>query len=189
MAWHAGRVPSRLRFVLSQLGPKAGGKDALSSLVDTATLPGGDWSVLDERTWRTGRQKPAEPWAERAAANGSITAWRSFRSERRSLWLQLVPTASPDDARAALAVVPAAFLANLHSQVRLDSESDVEPPDVPGADAVWAHEQHTSGHPDAGTTLLLCWTAGTRLFALSAGGQPEWTWPEVAAVAGAQNVR
>ena len=182
-------MPSRLRFALSQLGSKPGGKDALSSLLGAESLPGGGWSVPDERTWRTGRQKPADPWAQRAAAAGSITAWRSFRSGRRTLWLQLVPTASPDDAVAALDAVPTALLANLRSRVRLDSERDVEPPAVAGADAVRAHEQHTSGHPDAGTTLLLCWTAGARLFALCAAGRPEWTWAEVAAVAEAQNAR
>ncbi|WP_323096409.1 hypothetical protein [Intrasporangium sp. YIM S08009] len=180
-------MPSRLRFVLSQLGSKPGGKDALSSLVDAASLPGAGWAVLDERTWRTGRQKPAEPWAQRAAAAGSITAWRSYRSEGRSLWLQRVPTVGPDDARAALAAIPTALLANLRSTVRLDSEADVEPPDVAGADAAWAHEQHTSGHPDAGTALLLCWTSGDQLFALGAAGRPEWTWTEVAALAEAQN--
>jgi len=161
----------------------------LSSLLDAASLPGLGWSVVDERTWRTGRQKPAEPWAQRAAAAGSVTAWRSLRAEARTLWVQHVPTASPDDAAAALAAVPTALLANLRSQVRLDSERDVEPPDVRGADAVWAHEQHTSGHRDAGTTLLLCWTVGTGLFALCAAGRPEWTWTEVAALAAAQSSR
>jgi hypothetical protein len=174
---------------LSQLGSKPGGKDALSSLLDATALPGAGWSVQDERTWRTGRQKPAEPWAQRAAAAGSVTAWRSFRSGGRSLWVQQVPTAGAEDARDALTAVPAALLANLRSQVRLDSEADVEPPVVAGADAVWAHEQHTSGHPDAGTTLLLCWTVGDRLFALGAAGRPEWTWTEVAALAQAQTAR
>ncbi|WP_207555943.1 hypothetical protein [Intrasporangium flavum] len=182
-------MPSRLRFTLSQFGSKSGGKDALSSLLDAPSLPGAGWSVVDERTWLTGRQRPAEPWAQRAAAAGSVTAWRSLRSGSRSLWVQVVPAAGADDARAALTAVPTALLANQRAQVRLESEADVEPPVLAGADAAWAHVQHTSGHPDAGTSLLLCWTSGDRLHALGAAGRPEWTWAEVAALADAQTAR
>jgi hypothetical protein len=53
-------MPSRLRFVLSQLGSKRQGAETRGRLIDVQDLPGGEWEIVDKRAWRTGRQQPNE---------------------------------------------------------------------------------------------------------------------------------
>jgi hypothetical protein len=62
-------------------------------LIGLAGLPPG-WTMLDQRRWRTG-QRSDQPWAARARALGSVTAWRSFAHEGRNrwLWAQATPLA------------------------------------------------------------------------------------------------
>lgn len=182
-------MPSRFRFVLSQLGPKLRGADSRRRLVDVSDLPGWGWEVLDQRTWRTGRRMPQEPWARRAAAAGSVTAWRSFRSADRWLWTQLVPLASAADSQSALDTVPTLFLKSLRGRVTLESASEVPGIAVTGADATWACEQRTSGRGAVGTTLLLAWTLGADLVVTAASGQPDWSWDELLAIAARQRER
>ncbi|WP_141788056.1 hypothetical protein [Oryzihumus leptocrescens] len=93
------------------------------------------------------------------------------------------------DSQSALDAVPAQLLRNLRAKVTLESESEVPGIAVQGADATWAHEQRTSGHRDAGTTLLLAWTVGADLVISAASGRPEWDWDELGAVAVKQRER
>jgi hypothetical protein len=44
----------RLGFAAAQLAPKPGARQGLARVVTVDDLPGGGWSVIDERTWRTG---------------------------------------------------------------------------------------------------------------------------------------
>jgi len=182
-------MSSRLRFVLSQLGPKPQGVETRLRLIDVLDLPGTGWKVVDQRIWRTGHQKPNEPWAQRAAASGSVTAWRSFRASDRWLWTQLVPLASAADSQAALRAVPAGALKNRRAMVVVESESEAPGIAVEGADATWAYEQRTSGHHAAGTTLLLAWTVEAHLVVSAASGRPDWRWDELAAIAAKQRER
>lgn len=182
-------MSSRLRFVLSQLGRKPQGAETLRSLIEVFDLPGAGWEVVDQRTWRTGRQQPNEPWAKRAAASGSVTAWRSFRAADRWLWTQLVPLASASDSQTALRTLPAGSLKNRQATVVVESESEVPGIAVAGADVTWAYQQHTSGHRSAGTTLLLAWTTGPHLVVSSASGQPAWNWDELTTLAARQRAR
>ena len=185
-------MPSRLRFVLSQLsqlGPKPHGAATRRRLIDVSDLPGWGWEVVDQRTWRTGRQQPQDPWARRAAVAGSVTAWRSFRSSDRWLWTQLVPTVSVADSQSALESVPAQALRNLRAKGTVEAESEATGIAVEGADATWAREQRTSGHRAAGPTLLLAWTVGTDLVISAASGHPAWDWDELTAIAVKQRER
>lgn len=97
---------------------------------------------------------------------------RSFRTTNRWLWTQLVPLASAADSQAALRAVPASFLKNRRAKVVLESESETPGIVVEGADATWAHEQRTSGHGAASTTLLLAWTFEAQLVVTTGSGRP-----------------
>jgi hypothetical protein len=182
-------MPSRLRYVLAQLGRKPGGAENLRLLVGIDDLPGTGWKVTDKRTWRTGTQGSDEPWAQRATEANSVSAWRSLRQSDRWLWAQVVPLANPEDAELALRAAPARMLANLRARVRLESESEIDGIVVPSAGATWAFEQHTTGHPLAGVTRLMAWTVEARLFVLAGSGVPEWTWDDLLDVATRQNQR
>lgn len=179
-------MPSRLRFVMAQMGRKPGAGQSLSRLVDVEDLPGSGWRVIDKRTWRTGVQTPDEPWAQRAAAAESVTAWRSFRQSDRWLWGQLVPLASAVDAATALAEVPGRRLANLRAKARIESESEVPGITVEGCNATWAYEQYMIGARHSGVTRMLAGTLGSDLLVLAGSGQPDWTWDDLTAVAARQ---
>jgi hypothetical protein len=79
---------------------------------------------MDQRTWRTGEVGPATAGGDRAHQVGSVTGWRSFTHEtaKRWAWIQVVPTASEDDAGTALADLGERTLPNLRSRVRLASQ-------------------------------------------------------------------
>lgn len=182
-------MPSRLRLVFSQLGSKPQGVETRQQLIEAVDLPGTGWKVVDQRTWRTGHQKLPDPWAQRAAASGSVTAWRSFRAADRWLWTQLVPLACAADSQDALRVVPSSFLKNLRAKVVLEFESEAPGIIVEGADATWAYEQRTSGRGATGSTLLLAWTSGAQLVVTAGSGRPSWRWEELTAIAAKQRER
>jgi hypothetical protein len=167
----------RLSFAAAQLVPKPGARQVLARVVTVDDLPGDGWSVIDERTWRTGVSGSATEWGKRARAGGSVTAWRSFEAVagRQWCWVQVVPLVSEPDALSALeeagdrASQPA-------QQGHVLREHDVEIQTFPGADRVWAHEQHTSGPGGEGVAKMLAAASGAYLIVGSASGYPEWRW-------------
>jgi hypothetical protein len=175
----------RLGFVVAQLAPKPGARQAMACVVTADDLPGGRWTVRDERTWRTGVSGPATEWGKRARAVGSVTAWRSFHddSAQRWCWVQVAPLASEQDALSALDGVFDRGLRNLRARVTLLREHDVDIEPFPGASRVWAHEQHTSGPTGEGVAKMLVAAAGACLIVVSASGFPGWEWDSVVVVA------
>ena len=178
----------RLGFAAAQLAPRPGASQALARVITVGDLPGGGWSVLDERTWRTGMSGPATPWGRRAREARSVTAWRSFgcASAKRSCWVQVVPLASEADALSALDGAGDRGLRNLRARVRLVREHDVDIEAFPGAAKVWAHEQHTTGPDGNGVSMMLAAACGTYMIVVSVAGVPEWTWDELVSVAARQ---
>lgn len=187
--WEAWVMPSRLRFLFSQLGRKPGASEVLQQLLSVEDLDSDRWRRLDERTWRTGSQAGDQAWARRAAATGSITGWRSFKAAGRGLWIQISPMASSDDARAALGQAPGLLLKNLRSTVTITESVDAEAPAIPGASDAWAHEQRTTGRDGSGTSLLLAFVRGNSLVAAGVGGTPPWQWKEFADIMTAQALK
>jgi len=154
-------------------------------VIDTPAL-GEDWRRVDQRTWRTGHQTPTEPWARRAASAGALTAWRSFRSGERWLWVQVTNLANPGDAVSVLPTVGERFLSNPRSEVSLVHEDLVTPPEVEGAAASWGLRQVTEGPSGRGLVLLWGYAVGATMLVLSAAGTPDWTTSELHAIAARQ---
>src|SRR5258708_31209538 len=94
----------RLGFVAAQLMPKPGARQVLARVVTVDDLPGGGWSVIDERTWRTGVSGWATEGGKRARAARSVTACRSFEAvaRRQGSWAQAMPLVSELDSLSAL---------------------------------------------------------------------------------------
>jgi hypothetical protein len=178
-------VPRRVQFMTAQLGRKAGKGEALARLLSGNDLPDGPWRTADERTWRTGEIGSPTPWGQRARQAGSITAWRSFRHQttRRWAWIQVIPTASEEDAGAALTDIRERVLANLGSRVRLVSQRDVPVEPFAGASAAWAREQYTEGRDGPGVALMLAGAVSHWLVIVCLSGTPTWDWPSASAVA------
>lgn len=181
----------RLGFVAAQLAPKPGAREVLARVVTVDDLPGSGWSVMDQRTWRTGVTGSPTEWGQRARSAGSVTGWRSFQAEDGGLgcWVQVVPLVSEPDALAALEGVLDRALRNLRSEVTVVREQDVDLEAFPGAGRVWAHEQHTSGPRGEGVTKMLAAASGTYLIVVCASGSPAWAWESVVAVARRQAER
>lgn len=175
----------------AQLGRKAGKDEALARLLSAGDLPDGPWRVLDQRTWRTGEIGPPTAWGQRARQVGSVTAWRSFshQTARRWAWIQVIPTATQEDAGAALAEVGERMLANLRSEGRLVSQYDVAVEPFAGASGVWAREQHTEGPDGPGVVLLLAAAISHWLVIVCLSGTPAWDWPSASALAALQAAR
>jgi hypothetical protein len=184
-------VIRRVQFVTAQLGRKPGKGEALAMVLRESDLSDGPWRVADQRTWRTGEIGPATPWGQRAREAGSVTAWRSFRHQtaRRWAWIQVIPTASEEDAGAALADVGERMLANLRSKVRLVSQHDVPMEPFAGASAVLAREQHTEGPDGPGVVLMLAAVVSHWLVIVCLSGAPAWDWQSASALAELQAAR
>jgi hypothetical protein len=185
-------VPTRIRFAIARLGTKAGKARSLNMLVGPSELPGEGWKVLDERTWRTGALGSASEWAKRARAAGSITAWRSFEnsSDRRWLWLEVVPLASNSDSEAAVRDVPSRGMANAAAP-SMQAQRDVANLAVPGVDNVWGVEQDVvtrQGEP--GQAKMLAGTHKATLLVVTASGLvAAWSWDDVSAIAALVSAR
>jgi hypothetical protein len=157
-------------------------------VVTVDDLPGGGWSVIDERTWRTGVSAPASGWGKRARVAGSVTAWRSFEAvaARQWCWVQVMPLVSEADALSALDGIGDRLLRNLRAEVKVLREHDVDIEAFPRAVRVWAHEQHTIGPDGEGVARMVAVACGAYVIVVSASGSPEWAWDSVVSVASRQ---
>lgn len=175
----------RLGFVAAQLASKPGARQMLARVVTADDLPSGGWSVIDERTWRTGVSRPATGWGKRARAAGSVTAWRSFEAAaaQRWCWVQVVPLVSEPDALSALEGIGDRGLRNPRAAVTVLREHDVDIEAFPGARRVWAHEHHTIGRDGEGVARMLAAACGAYVIVVSASGSPAWAWDSVVSVA------
>ncbi|KQX16902.1 hypothetical protein ASC82_01225 [Streptomyces sp. Root431] len=178
-----------LRLALAQFAAGKGHKGALSRLLAGDDLPG-TWTVVDERTWLTGRAGASTPWSEAARKNGSVTAWRSYHDGRdRWAWIQVVPLASESDAHRALRETGDRLLTNPRAGIGITDERDVEVKPFAGATTVWAREQrsrHAGTGDFTGLTLLLAGVVGKYLVVLSLSGTPLWDWDSASVLAGRQ---
>lgn len=150
-------------------------------LLEVNDLQGPGWKVIDERTWRTGIAAK-QPWADRAHAMKSVTAWRSFEQtdSERWIWAQVTPLASDGDAVEALRSLPDRMLANMGAEVHVTSAREVTPPSFRGSAATWAREDCTSSDRGEGVALYLAWVEQSQLSAMAASafGTP-WTWEDL----------
>lgn len=180
-------VIRRLRFMWAQIGHKPGGARLQARLLSGDDLPGGHWRQIDQRTWRTGVTSRTA-WGDRARAEGSVTAWRSFRDQAtgRWLWLQVMPLASAQDARTAVDEVGDVQVRNLRATVRLVAEKDAGIDPFAGAGKIWSREYHTDGPDGPGTTFMLAGAVDEFVVVVSASGQPAWDWPSVSGLAASQ---
>jgi len=176
---------TRIRLGLAMLGRKPGGSDVLACLLEQEQLPGSGWTVLDQRTWRTGVGASAA-WQHRAKAIGSITSWRSFEQvgTSRWLWVQVVPLATESDAIEAVASAPTRMLRNLSARVRVVEEHQVVLPAPFAAPAGWAVEQRTEGKIGQGSSFMVVVASGRYSLVLAASslGEP-WTWDDLCGLA------
>jgi hypothetical protein len=180
------RPPTNAEWLLAKVGQRRSeARRSLAMLPTVEDLPADGWKVLDQHTWRTGKLGPRSEVKKRAAAQGAVTAWRSFENGGRSrwLWAQIIPLITHDDALVAMSEAKAGGMRNPNAGVTVAGETEVEAPAVSGVVASWALDQHTSDAKGQHIARLFGACIGRVVFILAASGWTDWSWAEVAAVA------
>jgi hypothetical protein len=151
-------------------------------LLGPADLPGPGWEVVEERHWPTGQLDPSSHKSQRALGADCITAWRSLGQvdPARSAWVEVVPYATPDDARLSLHQVPRFFVGTAAVGESVVEERTVEDRSVPGVEDTWVFEKTTSG-PEGATRARYVGGAIDRVLFLTCFSSPaeHWAWGQV----------
>jgi hypothetical protein len=173
----------------------AGAGDATWSfgmLLGPADLPGPGWDVVEERHWPTGQLDPTSHKSQRALGADCVTAWRSLRQvdPARSAWVEVVPYATPEDARLSLLQVPRFFVGTAPEGGSVVEERTVEDRSVPGVEDTWFLEKTTSG-PEGSTRARYVGGAIDRALFLTcfSSAVEYWAWEQVLELASHQAER
>jgi hypothetical protein len=163
----------------------------LAALIEANDIPGGGWVRKAQRSWRTGTVGTPSEEATRAAAVGSITAWKAFeqRSESRWAWLEVIPFVSSQDAASALPHLMDKSIAN--PSVRIEHESPVDDVALPPELAARAYEQQTDGPAGPGNVKYMFAQVGKYALIVncSASVKNAWQWSEVATIGTLQRAK
>jgi hypothetical protein len=173
-------------------GPDGDATWSFGMLLGPDDLPDPGWAVVEERHWPTGQLDPSSQKSQRALGAGCITAWRSLgRTEPAlSAWVEVVPYATPDDARLSLHQVPRFFVSTAADGESIVEERTVGDQPVPGVDAAWVFEKTTSG-PQGPTRARYVGGAIGRVLFLTCFSSPaeHWAWADVLDLAARQAER
>jgi hypothetical protein len=154
-----------------------------SMLLNIKDVPTEKFESRENRSFRTGSgDKTDDEIVKRAREIGSLTVWRMMRSSRssRSLWVQLIPFATPADAEITLTNILSGLRGTplaprMQSRmVTLDNVSFEE------ASTYVAIEQN-SVKPEGGIReLILAGVVDSYEFGMGFGsaGEEHWTWEE-----------
>jgi hypothetical protein len=151
-------------------------------LLGPTDLPGPGWDVVEERHWPTGELDPTSPKSQRTLGGDYVTAWRTLRQvdPARSAWVEVVPYATPEDARLSLRQVPRFFVGTAPDGESVVEERNVEDRSVSGVEDTWVFEKTTSG-PEATTRARYVGGVVDRVLFLTCFSSPAeyWAWAEV----------
>lgn len=174
------------RIMLAQLR-SIGSRNACLAAGD---VPGGPWLTRGGRTYRTGASGSTSEVVERARAARSVTSVRAYQEVGRAdLFVQVIPFASDEDARAGLAELRALPRTMPRSKGLTDVGElrGAVAPEVAGTTRAEAAEQPFVLDGEHCRTLTLWCAAGRTVVVAALGGRAEAVrWPELAQVVEAQ---
>ena len=153
-------------------------------------VPGGPWTARGQRTYRTGASGSTSEAITRARAVHSVTSVRAYQEVGRAdLFVQVIPFASPEDARAGLDELRALP----RTMPRTKGLSDVgdlrsvAPPDVVGTTRAEAAEQPFVLDGEHARTLTVWCVGGSTVVVAALGGRAEVVrWSQLAEIVEAQ---
>ena len=153
-------------------------------------VPGGPWVARGGRTYRTGASGSTSGAITRARAMRSVTSVRAYQEVGRAdLFIQVIPFASPEDARAALTELRALPRTMPQSKGLSDVGRlrAVAAPEVAGTSHVEAAEQPFVLDGQHSRTLTVWCVVGRTVVVSALGGRAEAVrWPQLAAIVEAQ---
>lgn len=161
-----------------------------NACLPASQVPGGPWTARGAWTYRTGAGGSTSEAITRAREMHSVTSIRAYQElGRGDLFLQVIPFASPADARAAVAELRALprTMKESKSVTNVGAPRDVAPPEVVGTTHVEAAElPFVLDGQHARSPNLWC-VAGDRVVVAGLGGRAEAVrWPDLAAIVEAQ---
>jgi hypothetical protein len=178
-----------IEMLVAGLGRKPGKETALSMLLEIHDLPGDDWQVVRERSWKTGVVGKSTARSIRAREIGSISVERKFRRSKSlsTIALAIYPYASISDAQSAAQDSRAALLAYRPMNAKVTSEASIENLSMPGIDNPWALEQHIEEPARSGLRKLARGNVNRFVVGLGsfAPGQG-WAWGDLVPLVVAQ---
>jgi hypothetical protein len=153
-------------------------------------VPGGPWVARGGRTYRTGASGSTSEAITRARAMRSVTSVRAYQEVGRAdLFIQVIPFASPEDARAALTELRALPRTMPQSKglSNVGQLRAVAAPEVAGTSHVEAAEQPFILDGEHSRTLTLWCVVDATVVVAALGGRAEAVrWPQLAAIVEAQ---
>ncbi len=153
-------------------------------------VPGGPWVGRGQRTYRTGASGSTSEAITRARSARSVTSVRAYQEVGRAdLFIQVVPFASPEDARAGLTELRALPRTMPQSKGLSDVGElrPAAPPDVAGTTLVEAAEQPFVLDGEHSRTLTLWCVVGRTVVVAALGGRAETVrWSQLAGIVEAQ---
>lgn len=153
-------------------------------------VPGGPWTARGAWTYRTGASGSTSEVITRAREMRSVTSARAYQEVGRAdLFLQVIPFASAEDARAAVAELRALprRMQQTKSITDVGEPRDVAPPEIPGTTHVEAAELPFVLDGQHARSLNVWCVAGSRVVIAGLGGRAEVVrWPDLAAILEAQ---
>ena len=153
-------------------------------------VPGGPWVARGGRTYRTGASGSTSEAITRARAMRSVTSMRAYQEVGRAdLFIQVIPFASPEDARAALTELRALPRTMPQSKglSNVGQLRAVAAPEVAGTSHVEAAEQPFILDGEHSRTLTLWCVIDATVVVAALGGRAEAVrWPQLAAIVEAQ---
>jgi len=161
-----------------------------NACLPASQVPGGPWTARGQRTYRTGASGSTSEAITRARAARSVTSVRAYQEVGRAdLFMQVIPFASPDDARAGLDEMRALPRTMPRSKGLSDVGElrTVAPPEVVGSTRVEAAEQAFVLDGEHSRTLTVWCVAGSTVVVAALGGRAGVVrWPQLAEILEAQ---
>ena len=177
-----------LQFWVGQFGDAAQRAEVKGMLLDLTELDDG-WSIVTERSWRTGVIGSRSDVGRRARRAGTFTALRRFKKEApyRGLFVEAICCASPDDSRRMLSKMETTLI--FYPRRRSSVEATIPGVVTPGTfrEPPYASEMLVRTKLGTSSQKLIAGSVSNALFVVSGSGfDGGWDWADLESIATAQ---
>jgi hypothetical protein len=180
-------------YLISESLNREKSRSSRELLLEANDLPGNDWKVIGKRTWRTGTKGSKGEASQRARQAGSFTAWRQLEQTvpaRRSIWLEVIPYVSADDAISVVPSLRAGMLPNPHAEVKVIEEREINDQQINGVTNQLVFEQLASGRKGSSVGRYVIASVENTVFVMGCSCYGDyWPWSDVTSIAALQSER
>jgi hypothetical protein len=178
-----------LKFALAQIGSKSSRQSSKLMVLERDEIPGGNWWLKRNRSWRVGMFSRSDPVSRRAFEAGTFVSMRIFERVRskQNLLLEIIPTASIGDAELMLSDMENRLERRPSDARKVLGTRVIRNHEVPGVANAWVYERETRGNKGSIVGRYIAGNVRHVVFLVETMGFVEpWPWTEVNAVAALQ---